>query len=97
MPFIKGQSGNPKGRPLGSKHKLSESFLKALSDDFEVHGVDAIIKVRSEKPDAYLRIVADLVPKDVNITVEQFVARVPDIAATTDEWLNQNAPAKTLQ
>jgi hypothetical protein len=66
-PFQPGQSGNPAGRPKGSRNKLSEDFISALSDDFAEHGISAIKKVRNEKPDAYLRLVADLVPKDVEI------------------------------
>jgi hypothetical protein len=66
-PFAKGQSGNPKGRPPGSRQKLSEDFIDALSQDFERHGIRTIAKMREEKPDAYVRVVADLVPKDVNL------------------------------
>ncbi len=61
--FKPGQSGNPKGRPKGSRNKLSEAFLQALSDDFEVHGVDAIVAVRIDKPEAYLSTIGKLMPK----------------------------------
>ena len=67
MTFVKGQSGNPTGRPPGSKHKISEKFISALTADFEQHGETVISQVRAEKPEQYLKIVADLVPKDVNL------------------------------
>lgn len=67
MTFVKGQSGNPAGRPPGSKQKISEKFITALTADFEKHGETVIEQVRSDKPEQYLRIVADLVPKDFNI------------------------------
>ena len=67
MTFVKGQSGNPTGRPPGSKHKISEKFISALTADFEQHGETVISQVRADKPEQYLKIVADLVPKDVNL------------------------------
>lgn len=67
MTFVKGQSGNPAGRTPGSKNKISEKFITAITADFEQHGETVIAKVRSEKPENYLKIVADLVPKDFNI------------------------------
>jgi len=65
--FEKGKSGNPAGRPPGSKNKISEKFIEALTADFDQHGVTVIEKVRTDKPENYLKIVADLVPKDFNV------------------------------
>lgn len=65
--FQPGQSGNPAGRPAGSKNKISEKFIAAITADFETHGEAVIEKVRTEKPENYLKIVADLVPKDFNL------------------------------
>lgn len=68
-PFQKGVSGNPKGRPRGSRQKLSETFIDLLSADFEKHGESTIVRLREEKPEAYVKVVADLVPKDFNVTM----------------------------
>jgi len=62
--------GNP-GRPKGSRNKLGEAFLEAMHNDFVEHGVAVIERVRCEKPDQYLKVIASILPKDLNINVNQ--------------------------
>ncbi len=69
-PFQPGQSGNPAGRPKGSRHKLGEAFLEALHADFEKHGVAAVEKVRETKPDQYLKVIASLLPKEFHLNMD---------------------------
>lgn len=63
--FLPGNSGFG-GRPVGARNKLGEAFVAALQADFDEHGVGAIQRVRDEKPDQYLKVIASLLPKDVN-------------------------------
>ena len=65
--FKPGQSGNLIGRPKGSRSKLQENFLKALSEDFEANGIEAIQTMRQEKPADYVRTIASLMPKQLEI------------------------------
>jgi hypothetical protein len=65
-----GQSGNPSGRPKGSRNKLGEEFIQKLYADFQEHGEDAIVKVRTEKPEHYLKVIAGILPKELKITNE---------------------------
>jgi Family of unknown function (DUF5681) len=61
--FRPGQVANPRGRPKGSRRKLSERFLADLATDFEENGLEALRQARAEDPAAYCRIVASLLPK----------------------------------
>jgi hypothetical protein len=76
--FQPGQSGNPKGRPVGARSKLGEQFLEAMQADFEAHGAAAIITVRQDKPEHYLKVIASILPKDLNINVNQMDSMTDD-------------------
>lgn len=71
------KAGNP-GRPKGSRNKLGEAFLEALHEDFTKHGVTAIETVRSEKPDQYLKVIASILPKELNVNVNDTDAMTDD-------------------
>ena len=62
-----GQSGNPAGRPKGSRNKLGEQFVQALQADFQEHGKTAIEEVRRDRPHEYLKVVASLLPKQIEV------------------------------
>jgi len=65
--FKKGQSGNPDGRPKGSRNKLSECFISNLLDDWLINGKQVIASVRTENPAAYLKIVSTLIKIQVEV------------------------------
>ena len=75
-----GQSGNPAGGPRGTRNKLSEDFIADLHESWQTHGKTAIERCAAEKPDVYLKVVAGLLPKDVNL-------KVSNLDDLTDEQL----------
>lgn len=67
-----GQSGNPAGRPKGSRNKLTEQFVSDVYADWQEHGVQAIKDVRDKSPTDYLKVVAGVITKDVAVTVRDY-------------------------
>ena len=67
--FKPGQSGNPAGRPVGSKSRLTENILFDLAEFYEKEGKDLIRRVRDENPAALLQGLLKLIPKDISLNV----------------------------
>lgn len=88
-----GQSGNPTGRPKGSKHKLSELFLADLQKWHAKHGMKAIEKVGREKPAELLKIIASIVPKQLDLDIQHGIQFQPidlqEIERRTNELLSR--------
>jgi Family of unknown function (DUF5681) len=61
--FKPGQSGNPAGRPKGSRNKFTEAFFKLLAADYDQRGRDVIERVRQCHPLQYLRLIVSVLPK----------------------------------
>jgi hypothetical protein len=100
----RGLSGNPAGRPRGSRNALSEEVICALLRDFREHGQKAIAKVRRTQPAAYLKVLALLVPREhkvehsnplKDLTDEQLEAMIEYIE--TSLAAQAGAPAKMIE
>lgn len=62
-----GQSPNPGGKPAGARNRLQGDFLNALAEDFSNNGRVAIERTREETPAQYVKIIASLMPKELEI------------------------------
>ena len=59
-----------RGRQPGSKPKLSEKFITVLGKHFERHGAKAVERLFAENVGLYLKLVAQMVPKEMIAHVE---------------------------
>lgn len=65
--FKKGVKPPGTGRPAGSRDRLSTAFLKELADNFEKHGKITLEALRQADPATYIRVVASLQPKEIDL------------------------------
>ncbi len=68
--FAPGQSGNPAGRPKGSRNKLGEKFLEDLQALWKEEGAEILKDARKEKPMEFAKMVAGLLPGELLIRKE---------------------------
>jgi hypothetical protein len=83
--FLTGNSGNG-GRKPGSRSKLGEAFVEDLRNVWNERGIEALHRCVDNEPAQFLRVIASLMPRDVNLNLE--------ISAT--EFAGRFATAMTL-
>jgi hypothetical protein len=68
-PWKPGESGNPNGRPVGSRNAFSAAFLEDLRDVWIAHGKGAMIHTAKTSPEAFFATCARLIPRDIAVTL----------------------------
>lgn len=71
IPAKPGEVRNPNGRTDHNKRTAGEKCWKALRDDFEVNGVQAIIDFRTNNPGAYVQLAASGLPAESKVIHER--------------------------
>jgi hypothetical protein len=80
--WVAGASGNPAGRPVGTRNKFSESFVSDVAATWTKHGSNILEKMVTEEPTRFAELCGRLIPRDVQLTVSQ---RVPG-GLEAEDW-----------
>jgi hypothetical protein len=66
-----GQSGNPNGRPVGSRSAFSAAFCRDLAEVWSDEGREAMLKTAKTNPVTFFAVCARLIGPEVKLTIEQ--------------------------
>ncbi len=56
------------GRPRESRDRLTSKFLYEFAAHFDIHGAKAIKALYESDPEAYVRVAASLLPKEIEVS-----------------------------
>jgi hypothetical protein len=92
------QTGNiGGGRPKGRRAKLSEVFIADLHAVWQTHGLAALEKCAVEEPSQFVRVIASLMPRDINLAVAVDAASFVDKFRAAAELLGHDIDPPRLR
>ncbi len=69
-PWQPGQSGNPNGRPLGSRNAFSQAYVRDFQTVWDESGITAIRAMASKNPSGFVAIAWKLIPQQVAVDMQ---------------------------
>ncbi len=67
--FLQGNSGNPAGRPRGSRNRLAQQFIDDLELEWKRSGSSALSKVAATNPEAFCKLVSITLPAKIDQSI----------------------------
>jgi hypothetical protein len=65
-----GTSGNPRGRPKGSRHRVTEAMTALYADSVEQHGEQTIELLRQRDPATWARLAMVFIPRKLESALD---------------------------
>ncbi len=94
--FETGHKSISPGRPLGSRSKLTTAFLDDLRDTWAEHGKAALRACAVDEPAQFVRVVASLLPRELDIAATIDVSEFASRFRRAQEMLGNSPPPKII-
>jgi Family of unknown function (DUF5681) len=69
-PWKPGQSGNPNGRPLGTRNSFSQAYIRDFHTVWDEAGIAAIRTMAAKNPSGFVAVASKLIPQQVAVDTQ---------------------------